>query len=79
MTELSDKVLLEPYVWKRTRTVLKRVRTSNRPILSNPTKHKKTNDNPISRKYRKKNNSFEKKKYTNLKKYHLTFKTSIKK
>ena len=35
MTELSDKVLLEPYVWKRTRTVLKRVRTSNRPILSN--------------------------------------------
>ena len=26
-----------------------------------------------------KNNSFEKKKYTKLKKYHLTFKTSIKK
>jgi len=35
IVELSDKVLLEPYVWKRTCTVLKRVRTSNRPILSN--------------------------------------------
>ena len=79
MTELSDKVLLEPYVWKRTRTVLKRVRTSNRPILSNPTKHKKTNDNPISRKYRKKNNSFEKKKYTNLKKIPLNIQNKHKK
>ena len=50
MTELSDKVLLEPYVWKRTRTVLKRVRTSNRPILSNasPHPHKKNIDtNPL--------------------------------
>ena len=51
MTELSDKVLLEPYVWKRTRTVLKRVRTSNRPILSNasPHPHKKNIDtNPLN-------------------------------
>ena len=74
--------MLEPYVLKGTRTVLRRGETSNCLFLFDviPTKHKKTNDNPISRKYRKKNNSFEKKKYTNLKKkYHLTFKTSIKK
>ena len=42
-------------------------------------KHKKTNDNPISRKYRKKNNSFEKKKYTNLKKIPLNIQNKHKK
>ncbi len=40
IVELSDKVLLEPYVRKRTRTVPQRVRMSNHPILSNTTKHK---------------------------------------
>ena len=35
IVELSDKVLLEPYVRKRTRTVPQRVRMSNHPILSN--------------------------------------------
>ncbi len=51
IVELSDKVLLEPYVRKRTRTVPQRVRTSNRPILSNspPHPHKKNIDtNPLN-------------------------------
>ena len=48
--------MLEPYVLKGTRTVLRRGETSNCLFLFDviPTKHKKTNDNPISRKYRKK-------------------------
>ena len=41
-----DKVLLEPYVWKQTRTVLRRVRASNRPILSDLKNH---DDNLISK------------------------------
>jgi len=50
IVELSDKVLLEPYVRKRTRTVPQRVRMSNHPILSNspPHPHKKNIDtNPL--------------------------------